>query len=127
MNWLSDFDLHLYTDSAGNSQLGCGVYLQGQLSYFHWPYDWKDTDIITNITFEELVPIFLAVMLFKSLFHNKKIMFHIFSMIDNTSFKARHISIYNNSIADSISHKQWTRFRSLAPKADIHPLEISRG
>lgn len=77
MNWLSDFDLHLYTDSAGNSQLGCGVYLQGQLAYFHCPYDWQDTDIITDITFEELVLIVLAVMLFKSLFHIKKIMFHI--------------------------------------------------
>lgn len=48
----------------------------------------------------------------------------LYAMVDNTFFKARHISGYN-SIDDSISHKQWTRFRSLAPEADIHSLPIS--
>lgn len=152
INWLSDFDLHLYTDSAGNPQLGCGVYLQGQWAYFQWPHEWQNTDIISDITFLELIPIVLAVMLFKSHFHNKKIMFHtdnialvailnkktskskrvmqlvrplvLYAMINNTYFKSRHISGCNNSIADSISRKQWTRFRSLAPEADVHPLPI---
>lgn len=37
LNWSSNEDLHLYTDSAGNKNLGCGVYLQGHWAYFGWP------------------------------------------------------------------------------------------
>lgn len=36
LNWSSNEDLHLYTDSAGNKNLGCGVYLQGHWAYFGW-------------------------------------------------------------------------------------------
>lgn len=151
-NWLSNDQLHLYTDSAGNHQLGCGVYFNGQWAYFEWPACWKDLDIMSDITFLELVPIVLAVDLFKTQFCDKKILFHtdnkalvsilnkkssksvrvmelirplvLYSMIHNIYFKACHIAGYNNAIADSISRKQWTRFRALAPKSRPRPIQI---
>lgn len=46
------------------------------------------------------------------------------SMIHNIYFKACHIVCYNNAIADSISRKQWTRFRAHAPKSRSHPIQI---
>ena len=39
-------------------------------------------------------------------------------------FKAVHISTHCNSIADSISRKQWDRFRELAPEAKMEPKQI---
>lgn len=151
-NWLSNDQLHLYTDRAGNHQLGCGVYFNGQQAYFEWPACWKDLDIMSDITFLELVPIVLTVDLFKTQFCDKKILFHtdnkafvsilnkkssksvrvmelirplvLHSMIHNIYFKACHIAGYNNAIADSISRKQWTRFRALAPLSRPRPIQI---
>ena len=34
LNWYSNEQLHLYTDSAGNAKLGCGAYFQGHWFYF---------------------------------------------------------------------------------------------
>jgi hypothetical protein len=152
VDWLSNDQLHLYTDSAGNQELGCGVYLHGQWAYFGWPESWKSPDIMADITFLELVPIVLAVFLFKIQFLDKKIVLHtdnkalvsilnkkssrsprvmelirplvLLSMINNIYFKACHIDGYNNAIADSISRKQWSRFRALAPKSHQQPAPI---
>lgn len=45
-------------------------------------------------------------------------------MLYNMHFKAVHIEGRINSIADSISRKQWDRFRSLAPEAEVEPMLI---
>jgi len=37
--WLSNEQLNLYTDSSGNANLGCGVYLCGRWAYFPWPVE----------------------------------------------------------------------------------------
>lgn len=152
VNWFSNDQLHLYTDSAGNHQLGCGVYFHGQWAYFGWPQSWIEPNIMLDITFLELVPIVLAFFLFKTQFLDKKILFHtdnkalvsilnkksskslrvmelvrplvLHSMVNNIYFKACHIAGYNNAIADSISRKQWTRFRALAPESSLHPIPI---
>lgn len=75
LNWSSNEDLHLYTDSAGNKNLGCGVYLQGHWAYFGWPKKWQRSSLMTDITFLELVPIILAMCLFKTQFCDRKITF----------------------------------------------------
>ena len=59
-NWLSNDQLHLYTDSAGNHQLGCGVYFNGQWAYFEWPACWKDL----RYNFFRISAIVLAVFFF---------------------------------------------------------------
>ncbi|XP_062601252.1 uncharacterized protein LOC134262948 [Saccostrea cucullata] len=152
VNWLSNDQLHLYNDSTGNQHLGCGVYLHGQWAYFGWPDSWKNPDIMLDITFLELVPIVLAIFLFNNEFLDKKIMLHtdnkalvsilnkkssksprvmelvrplvLHSMVNNFYFKACHIDGYDNAIADSISRKQLTRFRVLAPTSNQDPTPI---
>lgn len=107
---------------------------------------------MTDITFLELVPIVLAMCLFKTQFCDKKILFHtdnkalveilnkksskskqvmqlvrpliLMAMLNNIHFKAFHIEGYKNSIADSISRKQWEKFWTLVPEADVNPLTI---
>lgn len=46
------------------------------------------------------------------------------AMLNNIHFKAFHIEGYKNSIADSISRKQWEKFWTLVPEADVNPLTI---
>lgn len=56
VNWSNDFDLQLYTDSAGNADLGCGAVFGHHWAYLGWPDHWKASDIFSDITFLELVP-----------------------------------------------------------------------
>lgn len=109
---------------------------------------------MTDITFLELVPIVLAMCLFKTQFCDKKILFHtdnkalveilnkksskskqvmqlvrpliLMAMLNNIHFKAFHIEGYKNSIADSISRKRWEKFWTLVPEADVNPLTIPK-
>ena len=107
-----------------------------------------------NMTFLELVPIILALFIWGENLQNRKILFRtdnmalvsvinkqtsrnknvmilirslvLFSMSYNFNFKAVHIPGYLNNIADSISRKQWSRFRHLAPQAQMVPAMIPR-
>jgi len=145
-DWLTNCQINLFTDSTGNQDLGCGVYFSGRWTYFHWPDNWCNPDIMVDITFLELVPIVLSIFLFKKEFSNKRILFNtdnkalvsilnkksskskrvmelirpfvLYTMLYNMQFKAVHIEGRINCIADAISRKQWQRFRSLAPEAD---------
>ena len=104
------------------------------------------------ITFLELVPVVLAFYLWSKELANKKIILHIdnqallsvlnkrsskskmvmslvrplvlICMQYNLFFRAVYIPTKLNIIADSISRKQWDRFRQAAPRADHFPLPI---
>ena len=65
--WLSNREMSVYTDSAGNPELGCGVYFSGRWTFFQWPSDWRYSEIIVDISFLELVPIVLSVLSLKRL------------------------------------------------------------
>jgi hypothetical protein len=125
--------LDLYTDSAGSPDLGCGVYFSTHWSFFQWPAGWNMSEIMTHITFLELVPIVLSIFPFRHQFCNKHILFHtdnlalvsilnkrsskskrvmelirplvLHTMLCNMQFKAVHIEGRVNSIADAISSK----------------------
>ena len=131
--WLSNMQLDLYTDSAGSPDLGCGVYFSTHWSFFQWPAGWNMSEIMTHITFLELVPIVLSIFPFRHQFCNKHILFHtdnlalvsilnkrsskskrvmelirplvLHTMLCNMQFKAVHIEGRVNSIADAISSK----------------------
>ncbi|KAK6170386.1 hypothetical protein SNE40_018795 [Patella caerulea] len=150
--WSSSEVLQLFTDSAGRYDLGCGAYLSGQWTYFQWPLCWKNSAIISDVTFLELVPIFIAISVWGEKLANKKITFNVdnmalvtilnkctskskrimqllrpfllYALKNNIIFRSRHLSSCSNAISDSISRKQWTRFRSLAPAADVNPQPI---
>ncbi|XP_053402664.1 uncharacterized protein LOC128557986 [Mercenaria mercenaria] len=151
-DWLDSGSLQLFTDSAGSSHLGCGCFYSNEWSFFAWPKNWWCEEIMADITFLEMVPVILALSLWgKQLQYNKVLLridnealvgvinkqtskskrlmqlvrqFVLLAMEYGIVFKALHISTHLNSIADSISRKQWDRFRNLAPDANQEPQQI---
>ena len=150
--WFKSECLNFFTDSAGASDLGCGCFFQNEWCFLQWPATWHEGGILTDITFLEMVPVLLAITLWGERIQQKKIILYIdneslVSVINKQSskskrvmylvrhfvllaldyeilFKARHIPTHCNDIADSISRKQWDRFRSLVPAAAKDPRAI---
>ena len=150
-NWINNSDLELFTDSAGGENLGCGAYLHGSWVFMKWPSHWK-SEILSDITYLEIIPISLTIYLWGSRFENKKVLMHCdnesvvsvlnvksskservmsilrhivyWSLIHNCQFKAKHISSYDNIIADSLSRGQLDKFKKVAPTAEETPTEI---
>jgi len=151
-DWLANTDLQLFTDSAGNANLGCGVYFQGAWAFLQWPDTWKKSDILSDITYLEMIPIALACFLWKDKFCSLKICFNcdniavvqilnsktsrservmslirlivLWSMQSSFNFKSFHLPGVHNKICDSISRKDFRMFRRLAPEADLQPTPI---
>ena len=107
-----------------------------------------------DMTFLELIPVVLAIEIWGSELKNKKVLFHVDNlslvtiinkqsckskrvmelirhfvfrlMLHSVIFKADHIAGMDNDIADSLSRKQWQRFRMLAPGAQSFPDQIPK-
>jgi len=135
--WYDSETLKLFTDSAGTADLGCGCYLSGKWSFFQWPSHWGKCAAIRDITFLEMVPVLLAVTLWRHDLKNRRVLLHIDNsalvavinnqtskskrvmrlvrqfvlvcMRNNIIFKAVHLSSKENFIADLISRKQWNK------------------
>ena len=116
---------------------------------FGWPKHWKYIDGSHDMTFLELIPVVLSVIIRGD---KKKITFHIHNqalvavlnkrtarsdlvmvlvralvlkcMLHDNLFRADYISTKSNIIADAISCKQWARFRQVAPNAMTNPQPI---
>ena len=151
-DWISNFDLKLYTDSAGGASRGCGAYCQNKWVYLQWPLEWVNSEILKDITFLEIIPIALAIFLWYKLFHKKRIIFYIdnlavvsilnsktsksarvmvllrfivyWSLVGNLNFKAVHISSSKNVLADCLSRGKFQKFRELLPSADPVPTTV---
>lgn len=154
INWVSNADIKLFTDSSGNPELGCGLYLSGRWSFFQWPPEWSDIDIMLDITFLELVPIVLAMFIFGGELSNKQILFYcdnkplcsilnkktskssrvmrlirpfvLYTMLHNIQFKCIHIEGRLNRISDSISRKVFWKLKQLDPNIEEEPLPVPR-
>lgn len=150
--WLTSDCLELYTDSAGSNLLGCSCYYKQEWAFFPWPETWCSEELMKDITFLEMVPVVLALYLWGKQLSQKNVVLHIdnqalvyvinkqttkskrlmqlvrqfvlLAMVNSINFKAFHISTNLNCIADSISRKQWDRFRQLAPGAKELPQPI---
>jgi hypothetical protein len=59
VEWMSNVELELYTDSAGGIGNGSAAYLQGNWAYLKWPKEWSGTDILRDMTYLEIIPIAL--------------------------------------------------------------------
>lgn len=148
-------DLQLQTDSAGGVALGCGIYFRGAWCYLKWPESWQESDILRDITFLELVPIALAVCLWKHKFVGMRIQFccdnmAVVHILNSKSAKSdrvmslvRQIVLWSltfdfhitglfvpgsqNTLCDLISRMQFNKFKSLAPEAEQEPTKIPEG
>lgn len=135
--WLSNEVLQLFTDSSGNSELGCGAYFNGRWAQCQWPSEWKNSFVLINLTLLELIPVVLALYLWAPHLKTKRILFNIdnmslmsvvnkrtskdklvmkllrplvlLTMLNDVQFKAIHLSSSENSIADAISRFQLQR------------------
>ena len=150
--WLSNYDLQLFTDSAGGADKGCGVYFMGKWTFLLWPVEWFDSEILKDITYLEIIPIALAIYLWNSYFHKKKILFNIdnmavvsiinsktakservlkllrfivyWTLVGNFHVKAIYIETSKNIYADALSRGQFQKFKRLAPHADSSPTKV---
>jgi len=150
--WQTNVELNLFTDSSGNHDLGSAVYFVHHWAYFSWPADWLDKNVMRELTFLELVPVVMAVFMFKKDLQDKQIIFHtdnealvsvlnnrtsksknvmqlvrplvLETMLFNIQWKSLHIRGRNNCIADAISRRQWVKFKILDPQADAFPTQI---
>lgn len=142
-NWSHNAILEFFTDAAGNRDLGCGAYFQGNWTFLKWPVFWDD-NVFLDITYLELVPIILAFctwgqklkgksivlrsdnlalveILNKKDSKNKRVMSLIRYLVlyllqNNIQVKSVHIKGEINSISDAISRLQWDRLNFLLPE-----------
>jgi len=140
--WEDNDTLHLYTDAAGSS--GFGAFFAGHWVCGVWPTEMRVTT--KHITFLELFPIVLAIILWGEQLCNRKLLLRcdnqaVVDIISrqtsrdqpcmslvrelvlrclqhNILIKARHIPGVDNTIADALSRLQVPLFRKLAPTAD---------
>ena len=144
--WTKSVDLELFTDASG--ALGYGIYYMGHWIANSWPPILQDR----SIQWKELYPIAVACLLWGHQWSGKKLLFHcdnqsvvdiwasgtsrdplIMHLVRSIFFSGAthhftvlvaHIAGTNNSIADSLSRLQITRFRQLAPAADLDPTPV---
>ncbi|XP_060562711.1 uncharacterized protein LOC132722259 isoform X1 [Ruditapes philippinarum] len=150
--WVSNEEVQLYTDSAGGLGCGFGIFYCNHWCQAKWPKAWHERNITSNITVLELFPIWIAINIWGKELMNKKIKFycdneavvHILNTLTSKSelvmcivraltlkclkfnilLKAKHIPGSRNEICDALSRFQATKFRELAPEADLCPVVV---
>lgn len=148
-HWIENDVLQLFTDSAGGAGLGFGIYFRDQWANATWPEHWHEKGYTRDITLLEMFPILVAVYIWGKELVNKRICFncdnmavvHILNKMSckstqvmilvralaikclefNIILKAKHVPGAKNVICDALSRLQLTRFRELAPNADLEP------
>lgn len=152
VDWANDFQLELFTDSAGSENLGCGAIFGTHWAFLTWPESWKGACIFRDITFLELVPIAMAFSIWGKELVGKRVILHtdnkalvtilntktsksprvmillrllvLKGLVHNIQFKGQHIIGVQNVKADSLSRLQWNRFRHVFPEADQLPSTV---
>ncbi|XP_021378273.1 uncharacterized protein LOC110466218 [Mizuhopecten yessoensis] len=150
--WQDNDTLSLFTDSSGANDLGCGAYFSGSWVFYQWPDNWEGKPILGSLSLLEFIPIVFSLLLWGPRLADRRVKFRVDNlalvsilntqtsrspaimvlvryfvlliMKHNIQFKAQHIRGVDNDIADSISRKQWKRFRNLAPIASEYPEAI---
>ncbi len=145
--YTSSFDLKLYTDAC--TRVGFGA-----ISGTKWiQYRWRAGDFGASIDFYEFFAIFAAVRTWGNTWEGKRILIYtdnqpiteiwekwtttakgimflvrklyLFAAQVGFSIRLKFIKGVNNSIADSLSRFQQSRFRQLAPTSDFIPTDLS--
>ena len=141
---VANTELALFTDAAGS--IGFGAILGNRWCMQHWPEDWKARGLIRNVTFLELFPIVVALVVWGTSLGNKVIVFWSDSMSvvsaingqsaccplvlrlvkflvrlclrHNIQFSAKHVPGVDNTVADALSRFKLAEFRRLLPGAE---------
>ena len=144
--WVQSNCFHLYSDAA--QSIGYGAMLENKWIHGLWPNDWSSK----SISFLELYPIVISLVIWSSQLISKRIILHtdnqaLVSIINKSTSKnsdimvlirllvmtcmkfgiqvfAEHIPGKNNVLTDSLSRSQLNKFRQMAPWADQHPTQI---
>ncbi|XP_053388430.1 uncharacterized protein LOC128551553 [Mercenaria mercenaria] len=150
--WVSTKSLHLYTDSAGGPKAGFGIYFAGHWAQGNWPESFFTSGLTRDMTFLELFPVVAAIMTWAVHLQNRRVLFSVdnqavvqvintqtcrsekvmnpvrhmvlTALKHNMSIKTQYIPSKSNTIADSLSRSQWSKFRTTAPEADLCPTKI---
>lgn len=153
-NWSFSDTIELFTDAAGSADLGCGAYFSGRWVFWSWLPEWKDSGILKDVTFLEMIPILIAVKVWGPMLVNKKILFRVdnlalvhilnkqtskskrimdlirqfvlHNMKNNIIWRSVHISGLENGLADAISRREWQRFFKAAPDAEKEPETVPK-
>lgn len=120
-----DEHLQLFTDSAGNLDLGCGAFFRNHCLFFKWPTEWAGSEAMKKIVFRVDNEALVAIVNKKSS-KSKRVMglirpLVLQSMLSAIQFKACHILGVHNEVADALSRCQFQRFRTFVPQADLEP------
>lgn len=133
---------------------GFGIFFAGRWAHSKWPTHWMFSDVICDMTFLELFPVYISLLLWHPWLSNKHILYHIDNMAvvqvlntltskstrlmnivrklflltlqHNITIKAQHIPTKLNKIADSISRSQWGKFCNLAWEAEMWPTQLPK-
>ena len=145
--FLSPQVLHIYTDAS--KSLGCGGVFGKHWFSVPWPSEWWS---LQNITFLELVPIFLAVQAWGHLLRDKYVVLHtdnqalsfcinkktskealvmhiirkivLLELTSNIMSKAKHVPGFLNGMSDALSRLKIGQFKFLHPQADDNPTSV---
>ena len=140
---LSSESLHLFTDAA--QEFGFGAVFGQKWFYGNWPLAWKEY----NIVILELFPIVLALEVWGKYLENRTVCIHcdnlalvhiinkqtakepltmilihrmvLYCLSHNIIFISKHIPGKYNSLADSLSRLQVSRFHRLAQHMELTP------
>ena len=145
-NTTSASDLSLYTDASGTH--GCGAYYHGAWFHYSWqPH--QQLSPTTSIQWQELFAIVAATLTWGDQWSRKRIRFYcdnqaivhawegksskhprltslmrllfLTAAQNNFTVKLKHVAGKSNELADALSRKQFNRFFSLAPQANVSP------
>lgn len=148
---ISNVDLCLYTDAAGG--VGYGGFFRSQWFSSTWTTDLLHISRHRRgSSLLELIPIVSAAVIWGHLWSRRRIVFYcdnealvfilnkrrssdstimlfirrltLLSLFYNFHIIALHVPGSLNEIADALSRQQWSRFRCLAPWADISPCPV---
>jgi hypothetical protein len=147
---LAQADFDFFTDSSGESNLGCGVYFQGQWCALQWPEGFFTTGR-ANMFLLEMIPVVIALETFATTFATRRVRVYsdnmgvvsalnsaactcpatmplvrlvfLRSMQYNYRITASYIPTKRNTKADNLSRLKVDKFFEEVPEAQPHPFQ----
>ena len=75
--WVSSDTLQFFTDSAGGRSGGFGIFFHNTCAFGKWPKHWLDSGRLRDMTYLELFPVVVAILVWGQSLANLRILFYI--------------------------------------------------